>query len=187
MAYERDSYMVSDYHRLFVEMGYPELDILKYPDGEWHIIQYYSRPIIPCLTKWQVVLGPMRNVDISRGFLEKYIRQCDITKRAFWDREERKTQEVETEHASEQRRRVDYVNRAHEAITRNPSLMGRIAENGIQEMDIPSIARHVPRSEVVKSTLKGEQYVSSSETSVTTDAAPSGGGDANVCSSSEPA
>jgi hypothetical protein len=91
MAYERDSYMVSDYHRLFVEMGYPELDILKYPDGEWHIIQYYSRPIIPCLTKWQVVLGPMRNVDISRGFLEKYIRQCDITKRAFWDREERKT------------------------------------------------------------------------------------------------
>jgi hypothetical protein len=185
VAAERLSYMVSEFHSWFVEMGYPELDILRYDDGEWHIIQYYNRPVVPALTRWQPVLGPMRNVLITRSFCEKYVKDLDITKKAFWAREEAKTKEVEREHAAEEKRRVEYVDVAHRAITKNPNLMNRIASKGIQEMDIPSIARHVPRSEVVKSTIKGETVNGTNEHEPAS-ASPSGG-DAPVCSAGQPA
>lgn len=147
---ERDSYICSQYHKWFKEMGYPELDILQYEDAEWWIIQYYNRPIIPQITKWQVVLGPMRNMEISYGFIRNQVQQLDITKKAFWDREERKTREVEEEADMVDRHKIDTVNHAHKAITRNPALMERIAENGIKEMDLPSLERHVPKSEIFK-------------------------------------
>lgn len=184
MGAERLSYMCSQYHQWFIDMGYPELDVMEKNDGCWYIIQYYNRPVIPALTRWQVVLGPMRNVEISRGFIQKYVNDLDMHKRGFWEREERKTQEVEQEQTRENERRIEYANKAHEAITRNPDLMERIAENGLSEMDVPSIARHVPRSEVVKSTLKGEKVNASSSESGTKDGTT---GDAGLCGASQPA
>lgn len=169
MAYERDSYIVSEYHRMFCKLGYPELDLRVYPDGETWVIQYYNRPIIPALTKWQTVLGPLRNVLVTESFIREWVEKLDITKKAFWAREEQKTREVEEEWDSVERQKVDRVERAHKAIMRNPNLVERMARNGIHEMDIPSLARHVPTTEVFKKTYKGvEQSKGDSHGPVTT-------------------
>lgn len=155
MSYQRDSYIVSDYHRIFCRMGYPELDIRVYPDGETWIIQYYNRPIIPALTKWQTVLGPLRNVLVTETWIKDWVEKLDITKKAFWAREEAKSKEVEDEWESVERQKHDRVDRAHKAIMRNPALVERMARNGVHEMDIPSLARHVPLTETFKKTYKG--------------------------------
>lgn len=140
------SYMQSPYHVWFVTLGYPELDILQYDDGEWHIIQYYNSPVVPSMTQWQSVLGPMRNVEISFGFCAKYIKNLDLSMKAFWDREEGKTKEMLDEHEALENHKMDMVERASQAFLRNPHLMERIARNGIEEMDLRSIEKHLPRS-----------------------------------------
>lgn len=145
------------YHKWFRELGYSMLDILQYNNGEWEIIQYLNSPIIPSLTRYQTVLGVMRNVEINRGFVEKYVKKLDINRREFWAREEKKTREVEEEHEKTDLHSADLVDRAHKAITKNPAMMERIAQNGTQEMDLDKLARHVPRSEVYKPRHKGER------------------------------
>ncbi len=139
------SYFQSPWHVWFRELGYPQLDINQYPDGEWSIIEYYNTPIIPSLTRWATVLHGMRNIEISVGFIEKYVLDLDSTKKAVWDREEKKTQRV----IQEDRERHEHAERmseaAKEAIVRNPALMERIAKNGIQEMDLTKIVKHIPR------------------------------------------
>ena len=142
------SSMVSKYYCWFVLMGHKELDINVYDDGSWDIIQYYNSPIIPSLTKWQTVLGNMKNIEISLGFCEKWIKQCDMHRKEFWRREEEKTRQVEEEHKKLQEHKMDSVRRAHQAITKNEGLMNRIAKNGLQEMDLSRIARHIPKSEL---------------------------------------
>lgn len=144
------SYLQSQYHIWFQEMGYPELDILRYEDGEWYIIQYYTCPVIPSLTQWQVVLGPMRNVEISYSFCRKYVKDLDITRKAFWDRENEKSQEVEDEFERVEKHREESAELATQAIVRNPNLVERIAKNGLKEMDLGYIANHVPKQEIGK-------------------------------------
>lgn len=144
------SSMQSEYHSWFQLQGYPELDILKYEDGSWFVIQFYNSPIVPSLTKWQTVLGEMRNVDISSAFLLKYLKQLDITKKQFWDREEAKTKETEEEFERIEKHREESAERATQAIVRNPNLMNRIANNGLYEMDLGYIANHVPTREIGK-------------------------------------
>jgi hypothetical protein len=140
------SYMCSPYHVWFVAMGYPRLDVLEYGDGEWAIIQYLRDPIIPAETQWQAVLSGMRREPISFGFIKKYVEQLDTQRRAFWDREEAATLAAEQRELDMDRHREDMVARAATAITRNESLMNRIAKNGLQEMNLDRIARHIPRN-----------------------------------------
>lgn len=142
------SYMQSPYHVWFQRMGYPELDILAYPDGEWWIFQYYNCPIIPAETKWQAVLGPMRNVEPTYTLCEKYAHMLDITKRAFWDRENAASKRCEEEFEAVERHREDMVERASQAFLRNPGLLDRIAKNGEMEMELGRIARHIPSWEL---------------------------------------
>ncbi len=141
---------VSPWYCWFVEMHYPQLDIHRYEDGEWEIIQYLNSPIIPSLTHWQQVLGPMRNVEISYGFCEKYVRKIDITKKEFWDREEKKTKEMLAEHESLDAHKEEAVNHAYKGIMKNDGLVQRIAKNGISEIDLTTLARRVPRTETFK-------------------------------------
>lgn len=153
--------MVSRWYTWFVDLGYPELDIQEHwswhavperagggmvyaPDGSWSIIKYLNSPIIPSLTRWQLVLGVMENVGITTGFVEKYVKQLDTSRKEFWDREEAKTRAVEEEHARVERHQTEFVDRAHGAITKNPDLMERIAKNGLQEMDLSKIRRNIP-------------------------------------------
>lgn len=144
------SSMQSEYHSWFQLNGFPELDILKYEDGSWYVIQYYNAPLIPSMTRWQTVLGEMRNVEISSAFLLKYLKQLDITKKAFWDREEAKTKETEEEFERVEKHREESAEFATQAIVRNPNLMNRIAKNGLCEMDLGYIANHVPTQEIGK-------------------------------------
>lgn len=158
MGFQRPSYICSEYYKWCCELGYPELDVLRYEDGSWYLIQYYNAPVVPALTKWQVVLGPMKHIEITKAFIARQAEALDITKKSFWEREEEKTRQVEEEHAYVERHKEDSVARAHQAITRNPALMDRIARNGIHEMDIPSISRHVPVGETFKKAYKGVEY-----------------------------
>jgi hypothetical protein len=138
------SYFWSKYHKHFVSLGYPELDVVKWQDGEWAIIQVLGSPAIPAFAKWEYVLTGLRNIEPTIGFFARYTRQLDITKKEFWDREEAKTKAMEEERAAAERAAQLRVDKAHEAIINNPDLMERIAKNGLQEMDINRIGRHVP-------------------------------------------
>ena len=142
------SSMVSPYYVWFQNLGYPELDVLEYPDGAWFIIQFYNSPVVPSLTRWQAVLGPMHNVPKTYDFMHKYANTLDLTKRVFWDHELKKSQMVEEEWEKVEQHREDMVERASRAFLCNPHVMDRIAKNGLEEMDISRIARHVPKSEL---------------------------------------
>lgn len=151
------SYMVSKWYPFFCRIGYPELDILQYDDGEWHVIQYFNAPIVPSLTRWQTILGPMRNVEIGYGFLEKYIKALDINQKEFWAREEAKTKAVEEEWERTQRHAEDMATRATAAFTRNPNVMERLARNGTNELNLQTLAKHVPKNAFKKYKYKGKR------------------------------
>lgn len=155
------SYMQSPYSCWFHLMGYPELDIHETKTGEWAIIQYYSVPTIPAETKWQVVLGYMKNIEKSYSFCEKYAKQLDLQRKAFWAREEAKTKAMLEEKEKIDKHRNDSVERATKAIVKNDALMQRIAKNGLKEMDLSYIARHVPRSEYTRPVIRSMPDVSS--------------------------
>lgn len=149
------SYLQSPYHVWFVEMGYPELDVLQYEDGEWWIVQYYNAPVIPALTRWQTVLGPMRNVEIGYGFCWRWARALDAHRKEYLDKEEAKSRAAEEEWEAVERHAEDSAEKAATAIIRNPDLMERIARNGFEEMELNRIAKYVPKTEKVKPKFKG--------------------------------
>lgn len=137
-------YIWSPYHKWFVEMGYPQLDITQYEDGEWAIIEWQNRPIMPATTQFHHILKGMRNVLITRGFVEKYVKQIDTQKKEFWDREEAASQAVEDEFEETQNKADDLATAATKAVTGNPDLMERIVKKGISEMDIFNVRKNVP-------------------------------------------
>lgn len=161
------STVVSKYWCWFHELGYPNLDILEDSNsGEWHIIQYHNSPLMPSTTRWNAVLGPMRNIEPSFSFCAKYIAELDITKKAFWAREEAKTKAVEDEGKKTDERSKVFAERATEAVMRNPDLVKRVAKNGLKEIDLRYLGMRVPTHEF-KPAFKGEKV--------------------DVCSPSEPA
>jgi len=137
-------YVWSKWHTWFVEIGYPLLDINRYSDGEWSIIQWLTRPVIPAITEWQNVLSGMRNVDITRGFVEKFLKQCDIQRKEFWHREYKKSLEAEEEFERTERHAQDMAEKATEAVMGNEDLCKRIVKNGLDEIHPLKIAKHIP-------------------------------------------
>ncbi len=144
------SYMVSPYYCWFVELGFPELDIQEHwnDGGSWSIIQFLRSPVVPALTPHQQVLGPMENVEKSFGFCEKYTKELNLHKRIVWAREERKTRAMLEEGARTERHREGMAAKATEAIIRNPELTERVLKNGLKEISLPVLSRHVPKHEI---------------------------------------
>lgn len=138
----------SRYYVWFVELGYPQLDITEYQDGSWDIVQFLNSPVIPSMTRYQTVLGNMKNIIPTPGFVEKYVKQIDTQRKEFWDREEAATRRVDEEDKSRQRHAEDFAERGRKAIMGNPDLVERIAKKGFQEMDIDRIGKHVPNSKL---------------------------------------
>lgn len=136
----------SKYHPWFMEMGYPLLDIIEYEDGEWSIIEMEHMPIIPAETKWKHILTGMRNIEISKAFIRKYIDQIDTCKKAFWDREEMETEKVNMQEEEREKHREEFSDKAFEAIRGNPWLMDRIVKNGLGEINLDRIMKHIPRA-----------------------------------------
>lgn len=151
------SYMVSPYYCWFVLMGWPQLDINVLDDGAWEIIQYYRSPVIPAQTEWQMVLGTMENVEISYTFCEKVVKQLDLHRKQFWDREEAKSKAVADEFEKKERHAEEYAEMASKAILGNEGLMNRIAKYGMQEMDLDRIARHIHKDEFSRPIFKGKK------------------------------
>ncbi len=144
------SSMVSEYWGWFREMGYPELDIVSYPDGEWAIIEYLNRPIIPSLTKWNFVLSGIRNQEKSYEWVKSWCDQLALDKRHVWERQEEFEKAAIRRQEEEERRAQDFADRAHLAITQNADLMERIAKGGLREMDPLRILNNIPRSKLGK-------------------------------------
>jgi hypothetical protein len=131
-------------------MGYDNLDIAENHDGSWDIIEYIQKPYVPCVTEWQMVLGTMEGVLKTYGFCERFVKQVDMNRKEFWAREEAKTQAVADEHEAKEERAVEMAEIASQAVIRNPGLMNRIAKNGMKEMELGKIAKHIPKHEFIK-------------------------------------
>lgn len=132
-----------------VELGYSNIDIQQWPDGEWSIIEFYNAPLIPGLTRWNWVLHGMRNIEVSAGFLAKYIRQLDLQKKEAWDALDAKEKEQDEEKARLDAHAEDTAERAKNIIMQTPSLLERIAEKGIKEIDLDKIVDHIPRNQLI--------------------------------------
>ncbi len=138
------STMVSPWYVWFVELGYPNLDILKYEDGEWAIIEYYNSPSMPCMTKWNHVLYGLKNIEITKGFVTKYVRQLDLQRKQVWDDAEAKTTAAGKEREMLEQHAQDTAERAKNIIMGNDDLLQRVAKNGMGEIDPKAIFRHIP-------------------------------------------
>ena len=140
------SSMVSNWYPMFCDLGYPQLDVIKYEDGEWCIIEYLNAPLVPSLTKWHHVLRGIRNTEITEGFLKKYVRQIDPREREVWDREQEKTEAMEAEKLAQEKfaeRKADEVSKV---LSKNEDLKERFAKNGAIELSLDRIARHIPKA-----------------------------------------
>lgn len=151
------SYMVSRYYTWFHEMGYPNLDIAQYQDGSWSIIEYYKTPLVPSVTPFNIVLGPMHNVEISSSFCEKWVKKLDLQIRDYWDDCERKTKVMMDEKEYLEKHAQDTAERAKNLIMSNPDVVERIYKKGLSEADPLSILKHIPRHQ--KNGLKGVQLL----------------------------
>ena len=140
--------LFSDYHSWFVEMGYPELDIVEYQDGSWDIIQFLGQTVIPAEAQWQVVLGNIKNRIPTYSFCYHWAQKLDLNRRHFWEEEE-KSRQAHLDKALDQDKHVeDLAERMSSIVSQTPTLMDRIARNGPQEMLLHKVAEHVPLNEL---------------------------------------
>jgi hypothetical protein len=129
-------------------MGFPQLDITQYEDGEWCIIEYQGSFLFPSSTKYKVVLSGMRNIEISWSFLKRYVDEINPMSARFWANVEKHERMVDAEYDTIERNAEDRAQRASRFVIQNPALMERIARHGIKEMGLLKIAKHLPRHEL---------------------------------------
>lgn len=144
------SKMVSDYYCWFKDLGYPELDVIRYPDGEWAIIQYMQTPVIPSLTRWNFVLKGLRNVELTHAFCESWVQQLDIEKRTVWEEQEKLERRMREESEYEERRANDRADAFVKGIRGNDALLERIARNGLRELNPRRMLNHISRHKLGK-------------------------------------
>ena len=141
--------LFSRYHQWFVELGYPELDIVEYDDGEWAIIQFINSTVIPSQCQWQTVLGPMRNIEPTYSICHHWVNRLDITKKLFWDLEDLNRDRHLMEADRLDRHVEDLAERASFIVSHTPTLLDRIAKTGdMGEALLHKLACHVPLQEL---------------------------------------
>ena len=134
----------SPWHVWFIDLGYPQLDLTRYDDGEWAIIEYLHTPLIPAECHYKTVLAGMRNIEISYSFIERYLDEMNPQSVRFWDNVERHERAVDAEYETQERNAEDRAHRASRFVIQNPGLMERISKHGMKEMDLVNIAKHIP-------------------------------------------
>lgn len=138
-----NSPFVSKHYPIFCELGYPQLDVVEFKDGEWAIIEMINSPVVPSLTKWHYVLKGLRNIEVNPSFLRKYVHKIDLTMKEFWANEDAKEANLDYEHAAKEKHAEEYATRAAKAISKNEALLERIAKNGLAEMNLGKIANNI--------------------------------------------
>lgn len=138
---------LSKWYPMFCEMGFPQLDIRQFEDGEWAIREFYRSPVVPSLTPWKYVLTGLRNVDISESFIRKYLWQIDPRTRAFWEREESERRKAEDERTSIENVKVDRIMRLGKQLAKNEDLMERARRIGPAALDLENIGRQIHKDQ----------------------------------------
>lgn len=138
----------SKYYSWFCDLGYPNADLQQWNDGEWALIEFYNSPIIPSMTRWNFILSGMRNVDITRGFVTRFLHSLDLRKREVWEAAEARDKAQDEEKARLDRHAEETAEKAKNIIMNTPTLVERIAKNGLQEMNLHNIVKHVPRHQL---------------------------------------
>jgi hypothetical protein len=134
----------SPYHVWFESLGFPQLDITKYEDGEWCIIEYQHSPIIPAECHYKVVLAGLRNIEISFSFIERYLDEINPMSARFWANLDKHENLQNAEYETFEKNAEDRAERASRFVLQNPDLMERIAKHGLVEMDIFKIRKNIP-------------------------------------------
>lgn len=150
LADNAPSRMVGPWWRVCKSLGYPELDVIKYPDGEFCIIQYMNAPIIPSRTKWMPVLQKIRNVEMTASFLKHHADRLNLQYRHVWDEQAAAERRALEEVATEERRATDFSDRMFKAVRNNPDMMERIAKNGLGELNPLKMLNQIPRHKLGK-------------------------------------
>lgn len=130
------------------ELGYPNIDVQQWPDGEWAIIEFYNAPIVPGNTRWNYVLQGLRNIEITPGFLTKYVHSLDLQRKESWAALDAKEKAQDEEKARLNAHAEDTAERAKNIIMQTPTLVERIAEKGLKEMDLDKIIKHIPNQQL---------------------------------------
>ncbi len=137
------------WHSWCVELGYPNLDIQQWADGEWAIIELYNSPVLPSQTRWNFVLQGLRNIEISPGFVTKYAQQLDLHRQEVWDALDAKEKAQDEEKASLDRHAEDTAEKAKNIIMQTPTLVERIAKGGMSEINFKNIVKNIPRHQLI--------------------------------------
>jgi hypothetical protein len=143
-----DCSFVSKWYPIFCRLGYPQLDVVQYEDGEWAIIEYDNAPIIPSMTRFHHVLKGLRHIEITEGFIKRWVEQLDPRKRFLWEREQKRTEEMELEKEAQEKHTEQLATDTVKVISKNEDLKERIAKYGIGELDLERIARHIPQQQL---------------------------------------
>jgi len=141
------SYAFSDYHKLFVEAGYPLHDLVDFGDGEWAVREFHRYPLIPSLTPWSWVLKGIRHQEKSFSFISNQLRALDPRLPAFWVKQIEKTLEVEVEKLNQERFVEEAVDHTLARLRKNEALWERIARHGVGELDLRTLAGHVAKNQ----------------------------------------
>ncbi len=137
------SYMCSEYHHIFVELGVPQLDIKRFEDGEFAIREFYRSPVVPSLTRWKYVLTKLRNVEISEGFIRRYLWQIDPRTKAFWEKDEAERIERESTRAYYENEKAERIMQLGKELSKNEDLMERARRIGPAAFDLENIGRKI--------------------------------------------
>lgn len=142
------SYACSDDYHIFVRLGYPQLDRIVYPCGEWAIREFYSDPIIPCMTQWKVVFSGFKNVEFNESFVKRMVDLIDLQKREFWAKEEEKQAAQAKREADALNARADAHGQVAKNLIKSDALMERASRIGPEAFSLDSILSSMSESQV---------------------------------------
>jgi len=139
-----DSSFVSPYYRWFCDLGYPQLDISVYEDGEWAIIEMENAPVMPSYTKHRVIFHGFRNIEPCKTLISKLIDMIDLQRVEVMDAHEKHSIELAEQREKIEAERVKAKTDAFKLLSKNEDLKERIAQFGPQELDLKVLAKRIP-------------------------------------------
>lgn len=122
------------------------LDLLKFEDGEFAIIEMLNAPLVPSLTRWQYVLKGMRNIEFSESLARKFIKQLDPHEPEFWIREYEASRKVVDLKDKQAEAQEDWAEWMGNALKHNSGLMERVAKYGTRELHPDQIAYRIAQA-----------------------------------------
>jgi hypothetical protein len=143
-----NSPFVGPHYEWFCELGYPQCDLHIFPTGEWAILEMMNAPLIPSLTAWRWIAKGFRNIEPQQSRVAKILDRCNPQKQQMWDEEEARSALLESQIKAREERADEVATEWTKAVMRNPDLVDRIAQNGIEEVLPHKIAAHVPTSKL---------------------------------------